>query len=76
MFKRFNGNGGSKTARRGLSAADDLTNAVMATLSDQVAFVDRDGNITAVNEAWKVFDCGCGDLGLQRSGVGLSLIHI
>ena len=43
MWKRFNGNGGSKTARRGLSAADDLTAAVLAALSDQVAFVDRDG---------------------------------
>ena len=76
MFKRFNGNGGSKIARRGLSAADDLTNAVLSALSDQVAFVDRDGNITAVNEAWKVFDCGCGDLGLQRSGVGSNYLEV
>ncbi len=76
MWKRFNGNGGSKTARRGLSAADDLTNAVLAVLSDQVAFVDRDGNITAVNEAWKRFDCECGDLGLQRSGVGSNYLEV
>ncbi len=76
MFKRFNGNGGSKIARRGLSAADDLTNAVLAALSDQVAFVDRDGNITAVNEAWKSFDCGCGDLALQRSGVGSNYLEV
>jgi PAS domain S-box-containing protein len=76
MWKRFNGNGGSKTARRGLSAADDLTNAVLATLSDQVAFVDRDGNITAVNEAWKSFDCECGDLGLERSGVGSNYLEV
>ena len=76
MWKRFNGNGGSKTARRGLSAADDLTAAVLATLSDQVAILDRDGNITAVNEAWKSFDCECGDLGLQRSGVGSNYLEV
>ena len=76
MFKRFNGNGGSKTARRGLSAADDLTAAVLATLSDQVAILDRDSNITAVNEAWKSFDCGCDDLGLQRSGVGSNYLEV
>ncbi len=76
MWKRFNGNGGSKTARRGLSAADDVTAAVLAALSDQVAFVDRDGNITAVNEAWKSFDCGCGDIGLLRSGVGSNYLEV
>ncbi len=76
MWKRFNGNGGSKTARRGLSAADDLTNAVLATLSDQVAFVDRDGNVTAVNEAWKSFDCECCDLAIQRSGVGSNYLEV
>ena len=49
---------------------------MLAALSDQVAFVDRDGNITAVNEAWKSFDCGCGDLGLQRSGVGSNYLEV
>ncbi|MEE8551277.1 MAG: PAS domain S-box protein, partial [Gemmatimonadota bacterium] len=75
MFKRFNGNGGSKTARRGLSAADDLTNAVLATLSDHVAIVDGNGNIIAVNEAWKSFDCQC-PIGLHRSGVGSNYLDV
>ncbi len=76
MWKGFSGTGGSKTARRGLSATDDLTDAVLATLSDHVAIVDRDGNIIAVNEAWKSFDCECGDSAFHRSCVGSNYVEV
>ncbi len=75
MWKPFNGNGGSKTARRGLNAADDLTNAVLAARSNHVAIVDRDGNNIAVNEAWNSFDCECEEIGLHRAGVGLNYLE-
>ena len=75
MWDRFSGNGGSKTASRGLRAVDDLTAAVLATLSDHVAIVDGDGNLIAVNKAWKSYDCECGDRGLPRSDVGSNYLE-
>ncbi len=75
MWNRFSGNGGSRTASRGLRAVDDLTTAVLASLSDHVAIVDGNGDVIAVNKAWKSYDCGCGDPGLQRSVVGSNYIE-
>ena len=75
MWDRFSGNGGSKTASRGLRAVDDLTAAVLATLSDHVAIVDGEGNLIAVNKAWKSYDCECGDRGLPRSDVGSNYLE-
>ncbi len=76
MWDRFSGNGGSKIASRGLRAVEDLTAAVIASLSDHVAIVDGAGNIIAVNKAWKSFDCTCGDFGLQRSGIGSNYLEV
>ena len=76
MWDRFSGNGGSKTASRGLRAVDDLTTAVLATLSDHVAIVDGDGKIIAVNKAWKSYDCECCDAGLRRSDVGSNYLEV
>ena len=55
---------------------DDLTAAVLGRLSDHVAVVDGDGNVIAVNRAWKSFDCECGDTGLRRAGIGSNYLEV
>lgn len=64
-----------KLAEETLRASEELNTAVISSLSAQIAVMDSEGNITAVNQAWQEFaqeNNGKSD----RTGVGINYLQI
>lgn len=49
-----------KRAQETISASEEFNRAVLASLKDYIAILDKNGTIVAVNEAWEQFARQCG----------------
>ncbi|NJN97061.1 MAG: PAS domain S-box protein [Anaerolineales bacterium] len=65
-----------KWAEESLKQSEAFNRAVLNSLTDHVAVLDREGNITAVNRAWENFARANGDPTLVGTGVGLNYLQI
>lgn len=56
--------------------SEEMTQAVMQALTTQVALLNHEGVITAVNEAWTRYALENGAPSLERGGVGINYLEI
>ncbi|MBL8794516.1 MAG: PAS domain-containing protein [Planctomycetia bacterium] len=61
-------------AARRIAAQERFARAVLDSLSDHIAVLDRDGNIVAVNDAWENFAADNDADGATRLGQGLNYL--
>ncbi len=65
-----------KWAEESLKQSEAFNRAVLNSLTDHVAVLDREGNITAVNRTWENFARTNGDPTLAHTGVGLNYLQV
>jgi len=65
-----------KQAARQIEAKERFARAVLDSLSDHIAVLDRHGTILAVNDAWEAFAADNDADGVTRLGQGLNYLEI
>lgn len=65
-----------KWVEESLKQSEAFNRAVLNSLTDHVAVLDREGNVTAVNRAWETFAQTNGEPTLARTGVGLNYLQV
>jgi PAS domain S-box-containing protein len=63
-----------KRTEEALRESEAFNRAVLNSLAAHIAVLDKDGNIIAVNEAWKRFDYEDGDRFPARLGIGANYL--
>jgi PAS domain S-box-containing protein len=65
-----------KRAEKAVAESRQLLEAIQDSLSANIAVLDREGNIVAVNESWKRFARENGDPTLSHTGVGVNYLDV
>lgn len=65
-----------RKAERALLASDELSRAILASLTSTIAVLDGEGTIVIVNDAWKRFAVENGAPELAERSIGLNYIEI
>lgn len=65
-----------KRAEKALQASNELNRAILGSLTNTIAVLDRAGTIVAVNDAWKRFAVENGAPALAEQSVGLNYLEI
>lgn len=65
-----------KQAEDKLRAQAALNRAVLDALTAHIAVLDKEGNITSVNECWEFFGRDNGETALERTGVGANYLEV
>jgi len=73
-LREADGRRARKRAEHALRESEASVRSVLSALSAHIAVLDRDGTITAVNQAWLRFAAANGDPDGARTGVGINYL--
>lgn len=71
-FKGYRGTGRDVTEQR---QADALNQTVLTSIPSHIALLDRDAQVTRVNDAWTTFACTSNKAAAMRCGVGVNYLE-